>query len=134
MNMKIKSINPKDGIQAAKHRKENHFIESFILLAVYKGNLKEVAEMRIYGTNAMNYACFWLHSYRNETTVYANGSGSAGGYGYHRPSAAADTAFRTAGIEIEDISGRGDSAITHTLESLGKRLGYRKVYVIKAHG
>jgi hypothetical protein len=136
--MKKLKFTPKEGIQASKHRKENHFLYSYKLVAVYKGGLVEIADLRIYGTNAMNYACFWFLGNRgtekHQKTARASGSGSAGGYGYHRPSAAADEAFRSAGLSLGvDISGRGDSALESALLSLGAFLGYKKCHVLKAH-
>lgn len=131
--MKTLNITPQDGINAKAHRKENKFQEAFLLMAIYKGELIQIAELRIYGTNAKNYACFWLHDKKSNT--YCSGSGSAGGYGYHRPSAASNEAIESAGIKLSNsISGRGDSAQEQALYSIGKKLGYRKVYVIKAHG
>jgi hypothetical protein len=131
--MKTLQITPKDGINARAHRKENNFLESYKLVAIYKSELVEIADLRIYGTNAKNYSCLWVHDKKNN--IYCSGSGSAGGYGYHRPSAASSEAFQTAGIELsESISGRGDRAQEEALLSLAKKLGYRKTYVIKGHG
>lgn len=130
--MKTLNIKPQDNINARAHRKENNFQNSYKLTAIYKGELVEIADLRTYGTNAKNYACFWLHDTKTQT--YASGSGSAGGYGYHRPSAAASEALEKAGVELSSsISGRGDSAIKEALLSIGKKLGYKKLYLIEGH-
>jgi hypothetical protein len=135
--MKVISFIPTDGIQAGKHRKENNFLESYSIIVKGKTHqgkqeLQEIASLRIYGTNAMNYACLWINDRGNNT--YCNGSGSAGGYGYHRPSAAAAEALKTAGIKLsEDIDGRGDSAIIDALTAIAKKQGYKTFLIHKAH-
>ena len=130
--MKITSIKQLDGIQAKKHRKESSFYNSYKLIAIYKGELVEVADLRNYATSATNYACLWIHSKKNN--FYTSGSGSAGGYGYHRESQASFEAFQSAGIEFNEFwGGSGDSSINRALNLLGKKLGYRKLYVIKSH-
>ena len=46
------------------------------------------------------YACIWHNN--------GSGSGYAGGYGYHKASAAAQAAITSSGIDLsEDIDGRG---------------------------
>lgn len=135
--MKIKKFTAQDGIKARAHRKENSFQNSFILVVKTKNEenkdeLREIADLRIYGTQAMNYCCLWVHDRKNG--IYASGSGSAGGYGYHRPSAAAAEAIEKAGIELsQEIDGRGDSAIEQALNALAKHLNYKTYLVIKAH-
>ena len=63
--MKVTKIELRDGIQAAKHRKENHFIEEYALIAYqYKGFYVPVI-LRLYGTQRMNYACLWIRSLRS---------------------------------------------------------------------
>lgn len=130
--MKITTITQQDNIQARKHRKENNFVHSFKLMAIYKNELVEIADLRTYATNAMHYACLWIHSSKN--SFYSSGSASAGGYGYHRESQACFEAFESAGVKFnESWGGSGDSSINKALNLLGRKLGYRKIYVIKSH-
>ena len=121
----------KDGMSARSHRKKNNFMEQYTGFALIDGVLREIVILRIYGTNAKNYACLWY----NNTDEWGSGSGSAGGYGYHRPSAAAQEAFEKAGVTLsEDINGRGDSAIREAVEALAKALFPRKkVFIHKSH-
>ena len=131
--MKVHNFTPQDGIQARAHRKENNFQQQLTLVAVYKRELVEIAQLRIYGTKAANYACLWVND--RKTQMYCSGSGKASGYGYHRPSEAVRDAFNSAGIYLnQDISGRGEQAINEALTALGKKLGYRKTNIIEAHG
>lgn len=112
------------------HRKEKHFLSEYSAFIIENNSVKNVAVCRIYGTQAMNYACIWFH-----TGTHTAGSGSAGGYGYHRPSAAAEIAFKSAGFKLsEDIAGRGDGAIQKALEACVKSLcGRKRVYIHYAH-
>lgn len=121
------------GVNGKAHRKENHFMQSYILLCTDESGIRELAQLRLYGTQSTNYACLWVHDSKSET--YVAGSGKAGGYGYHRPSAAAQVAFDNAGVGLgEAIDGRGDSAIENAMKALGAALGiYSNVTVINAH-
>ena len=132
--MKIKKITPTDGINARSHRRENAFQNSLELVAYSKGSgIVELASLRIYGTQAKNYACLWVHD--RKSGIHCSGSGSAGGYGYHRPSAAAAEAFQSAGIELsKHIGGVGESAMKEALNALAKKLGYTQFSIIEAHG
>lgn len=96
-------------------RKENNYLYEYAVIAVMPDyTVQNPVICRIYGTSShkRNYACVWTYDRRNGNYVSRVGSGWAGGYGYHRPSAAAAEAFAHAGIDFdEDIAGRGDSAI-----------------------
>lgn len=97
------------------HRKENHFQQQYTGLVLDGNELREAVTLRIYGTSAVNYAALWY----NNGKKWARGTGKAGGYGYHRPSAAAAEAFEAAGVELEsDISGSGSAAIESAVKSL----------------
>lgn len=116
-----------EGINAKAHRRENAFMEQY---SIIDSDFNEVLTLRIYGTNAKNYACVWT----SEKTNWSNGSGSAGGYGYHRPSAAAEEALKKAGFDFSPISGRGDSAIKECLENVAKDVFKLKKYIVhRAH-
>ena len=126
--MKV-TIKPTDsGLR--QYRKENNFLEEFAVIAVRNGKIENPVTLRIYGTQRMNYACVWY----NNGEIYGHGGGSAGGYGYHRTSAAAYWAMVKAGIELsEPIDGRGESAINQALTAIAKKLGYRKFIIHKAN-
>lgn len=132
--MKTLNITPTETGFNRNHRKENNFMESFELLTVDNGKIKHLATLRIYGTKAQNYAAIWIHD--SKTNIWTSGTGSAGGYGYHRPSAAAAEAIKSAGVKLShSISGRGDRATEEALLSIGKFLRPRSksLQVLKAH-
>lgn len=132
--MKVKKFNVRNGLNI-RHRKENHFQDAYIGVVVDQGQLKKVVDLRIYGTQAMNYVCIWIHDDKND--VHVNGSGSAGGYGYHRPSAALHEALNSMGVELTHaIAGRGESIMQEAVMAILRKLYPRNkiVEIIKAHG
>ncbi len=102
------TINLQEKINAKAHRKENHFMYEYLGLAVVGNQIRTAVNLRIYGTDSRNYCCVWI----NNGQQWGAGSDYAGGYGYHRPSAAAHGALKNAGVQLsEPINGRGDTAI-----------------------
>lgn len=119
------------------HRKEGkcQFDEWAALAPVFneyskKTELKTIVSLRLYYTGTTSYACIWI----NGKQIHSHGSGSAGGYGYHKPSAAAAEAIRNAKFDLSiDISGVGDSAIEIAVLSIAKTVGYAKAMIHHAH-
>lgn len=110
------------------NRKENNYVGQYTMID--RATCANYAELRFYCTNSRAYACFWLFG-REKGSV--SGGAYAGGYGYHRKSAAAANAFEHAGITFdEDIAGRGDGAVRDALEAIGRACGIDPV-IIEAH-
>lgn len=117
-----------DGMNAAAHRRDKYWCYTYRVLDAAKR--REVAELRIYASNGKHTACLWL----NGTKHVVRGSGSAGGYGYHRASAAAEAAIEAAGIRLEaHFGGKGDRATRTAMEAIGRALGLRKPWIVEAH-
>lgn len=114
------TITSKEGKFNPSYRKEDHYLYEFAVMAVMPDyTVKNPVTLRIYGTQSRNYAAVWC----NGNGVYKSGTGCAGGYGYHRPSAAACEAIYSAGIELsEDINGRGDNSIKEAAEAIAKAI------------
>ncbi len=94
--------------------------------------LKNIATVRCYmGRSASAstvYASIWVHS----TDHHNSGTGKAGGYGYHKQSAAIAEAIRSAGITLDkDIYGIGDSAIEDALEAIAQALGFDDCLIVR---
>jgi hypothetical protein len=92
----------------------------------YPAGMAELVTCRTYMSQSRNasvvYACVWGHSV--DRTRYVAGRGNAGGYGYHKPSAAVSAALRSAGVTLsESIDGRGSSALRDALIALAVALG-----------
>jgi hypothetical protein len=131
--MKVTNLSAANAINAKSHRKEDWAYTQYTLLDLSGESVYCSVTLRIYFKSSSNmvYACFWFNL-NGET--YGSGSGRAGGYGYHKGSAAAAEAFRAAGFTFDEhISGRGDSAITDALEAIANHAGITKYYIHKAN-
>lgn len=121
-----------------QNRKEDHFSHQYSGLVpsdgknVYAPLAVEVVTLRLYCTASRSYACIWAHG---PDGVSLSGGGYAGGYGYHRGSAAAGNAILDAGIALdEDINGRGNGAIRDAVEAIARAVsGQNVVQVVEAH-
>lgn len=120
------------------HRKGNKcYFDSYTALVPckdYEGknDLKAVVELRLYGTGNSNTAALWVND--SISGIHTSGTGQAGGYGYHRPSAAAGEAIRNAGFKLsEAIDGRGDNAIEQAVKAIAEAIGYSDCPVFHAH-
>ncbi len=94
---------------------------------------------RIYFPGTVAYACIWINcparAASDALSHYGRGTGKAGGYGYHKPSAALAEAIRDAGISLDQsISGVGDSAMREACEAIARAVsGKRKLITHEAH-
>ena len=111
---------------------EAHVCHGWKALTIKNGKMWELVDLRIGCTDGAAYACVWVCT----GSGYGVGSGRAGGYGYHRASAAAGAALHNAGVTLsEDINGRGDSAIWEAVQAVGDYLaGGSPVYVVEFYG
>lgn len=103
---------------------EKETVNSYNVVAVVKGRPVDVITCRVYMGRSRNsstvYATVWLHG----KEYHGSGSGQAGGYGYHKESAAVDTALRMAGVKLSrSIHGTGETR--GALEATARALGYR---------
>ena len=133
--MKATIINTNAANLTPAHRKENNFREEYSAFYIDEnGEMRTLVTLRIYSTESRAYACCWISC--GYTQVWTRGSGYAGGYGYHRASAAAEEALAKAGVVLsEHINGRGDSAILEAVKAVGECLVVDRfpVYVHHAH-
>jgi hypothetical protein len=88
---------------------------------------------RLYIPHSVAYACIWISGRGNGT--YGRGTGKAGGYGYHKPSAALSEAIDDAGISLDrSISGVGDTAMRDACEAIARAVsGKRRLITHVAH-
>ena len=126
------AANSKDN--AGQHRKEDKFTTAYHAFYIdNEGVPHEVVDMRFYHTEARAYCALWV---RNGD--YFSASGMAGGYGYHRGSAAASEAVANAGINLPyDLSGRGDSMVEQAIAQIAYDIcGVidRPIWCVKSYG
>lgn len=117
------------------HRKEGKcFFSSMSVVSLSSkprldGVLDPAITLRLYGTGSRNSACLWV----SHGDDYRNGSGQAGGYGYHRPSAAAQEAINNAGFALDTpIDGLGEEAMREALLAIAKCLGVKRPAIIQS--
>ena len=130
-------------------------MDRYQVIAYHKGEFRSLITCRTYMARSSQaqvvYASIWVSapSRPGKPEVYAAGHGSAGGYGYHKSSAAIQEAISSAGIKLygsaygprhnepEDfkkechIDGVGEQAIEYALTAIAAALGYHKIYICK---
>lgn len=123
----------RDSDRIAMHRKESGFYRETAILDPSDGSA--IVKARYYWPGrdgASNcYCCVWVHGDKS----HGHGGGKAGGYGYHKESAALQAASSDAGVYLsEDIGGRGDRAMTDALEAVARAVtGKRKLFRHESH-
>lgn len=91
-----------------------------------RGGMRDAITVRIHGTSAMNRVSVWVHGDGG-----CAGHGTAGGYGYHRVSAAMQEALTSAGIKLAvPIDSVGDQAMEDALLAIAAHLGYPRAIVV----
>lgn len=131
-----------------QNRKEKHFYNEYAVLVSYKDAghvanyngyniMRNIITARIYVTSGGTfYACVWINSAtrKNRMSISLSGGGKAGGYGYHKASAALEHALNDAKIRLsESIGGRGEGAMFEALSAVAKAMGYKKFHIHNAH-
>ena len=118
-------------------RRENSFRRQISLIDPDKG--RDVATVRFYGNGSFVYCVAWFH-FRDYGDLGEGVSeidpdmDKAGGYGYHRFSAAMGAAFDDAGVRLHvRIHGAGDEAMRDALLALAKHVGIARPYVHVSH-
>ncbi len=117
---------------AVNYGSKKELIRAYDVVVNDNGKLINLITVRCYmGRSASAstvYASVWVYDEKHHTS----GSGKAGGYGYHKASAAIAEAIRSAEIDLdEDISGRGDSAIEESLEAIAATLGFESCLIVR---
>lgn len=119
---------PKKDSFNAKYRK-NSLSHSFQAVTIEGGELRTLLDLRIYFPNQVCYAALWA-----PCNDWVNGTGKAGGGGYHKQSAAVSAAFTAAGYSFtEHWGGSGDEAIKDAIRAVCALHGFESVHIIEAH-
>ena len=119
MQATIKNANIRNISDQAFNARDNQaLIRQTTFLAIADGAIKELAECRLYMSNSRSAlritAILWVTG-----ANHACGSGHADGYGYHKQSAAVESAINAAGFELsEHIGGRGEQALIDGLKAV----------------
>lgn len=133
MSNTVKTFIPQQNMNAIiREREENNIRHGYKAICISDdGKMRELVDLRIGQTASTAYACVWFY---NNGCAY--GSGKAGGYGYHRASAAAESAFRSAGMTFnQSFGGRGDTMTREAVQAAGEYLSDgAPVYVVEFYG
>lgn len=96
----MKAVFTKPQSNAYNYSRDKELVGAYSVLGKINGALVEIVTARAYMGRSRNastvYASVWV-SAGDKTT---SGKGSAGGYGYHKESAAFNDAIRSAGVEL----------------------------------
>ena len=117
---------------AINYGKEKELISTWNVIVDNNDGLRNIITARCYMGRSANastmYASIWIYDEKHHTS----GTGKAGGYGYHKQSAAIADAIESAEITLnENIAGAGDSVIEQALEAIALALGYESCLVVK---
>jgi len=144
--MKIKAQIVKKA-ENAKRPDNKELVSAYSLVVrLPSGELREVVTVKCYmgrsASASVIHAVLWV---RCADGHWTSGSGHAGGYGYHKESAAIADAIKSAGIELQDLDrtdrpdrwfdlgGTGTSYYPQVFEAIARAAGYRGRTLIVSH-
>lgn len=143
MENKVISFVPAQDMPARyRERQKKHFYNGYKVVTIVNGEMVELVDARLGATDSCHYASVWLNVRYYDNNYYntcgsARGAGKAGGYGYHRASAALDSALRRAGMKFNiGCSCLGESAMRDCLLAAGEYLKHdgAKIYLVECYG
>ena len=111
------------------HSGKKEEIRQMLVVGRPFGKMKVLLNIRWYMGRSKSastvYCSFWL-SRPDRNDYRLTGAGRAGGYGYHKRSAAFDDAINNSGAKLSrSIAGVGDSAVEEAALALVQATGYR---------
>jgi len=143
--MKIKAHIIKKA-ENAKRPDNKELVSAYSLVVrLPSGDMREVITVRCYmgrsASASVVYAVLWVRCANGHWT---SGSGHAGGYGYHRESAAIADAISSAGVTLQDLEndrkdhwfdlgGTGTSYYPQVFEAIVRAAGYRGHTLLVSH-
>ena len=133
MEITVKSFEPKEAMSAyIRDQEAKHLCKGFKAVTFDGEKMTELVDLRIGATASTAYACVWFKS----DNKWAYGSGKAGGYGYDKGSAAAEAAFRSAGMVFnQSFGGCGDTMTREAVQAAGEYLSDgAPVFVVEFYG
>lgn len=131
---------PEKGRSNAKNwSRDKELVQSYNLVAhigydpeTNQERLREVVTVRCWMGRSKSASVVYASIWVNGPSCWTSGRGSAGGYGYHKISAAVGDAIRSAGIELDrSISGVGDRAIRDAMEAIAAAMGYESIFIVE---
>ena len=106
----MKAIITKQVTNARNYSGEKELVSKYVVLGNVNGELREIVDARAYMGRSRNSSTVYASIWVNGNGIYTSGKGSAGGYGYHKESAAFQDAISSACIELYgDVYGRSNT-------------------------
>lgn len=143
MENKVVAFNPAQDMPSSyRERQEKHFYNGYKVVTIVNDKMITLVDARLGATANCHYASVWLNTKYTDYDYYikygdARASAKAGGWGYHRASAALDSAFHRAGMKFNiGCSGMGESAMRDCLLAAGECLKpvNAKIYLVECYG
>lgn len=143
MKNKVMSFVPAQNMPASyRERQEKHFYFGYKIVTIVDDEMETLIDARLGVTDNCHYASIWLNTKYTDYDYYneygdARASAKAGGWGYHKASAALESAFRRAGMRFSvGCSGMGESAMRDCLLAAGEYLkpANAKIYLVECYG
>ena len=143
--MKIKASIVKKESNARRPDNKELVSAYSLVVRLPSGDMREVITVRCYmgrsASASVVYAVLWVRCANGHWT---SGSGHAGGYGYHRESAAIADAISSAGVTLQDLEndrkdhwfalgGTGTSYYPQVFEAIARAAGYRGRTLLVKH-
>ena len=126
----------------AVNRSREKELTNRIVVVDDAGSKRRIVDCRFYmgrsSQASVVYCSIWLSGSIDSGLVWMSGSGQAGGWGYHKASAAMQRAITAAGFTLTEddgktpspIDGRGDDAMRDAAIALAAALGFNDVILI----
>jgi hypothetical protein len=143
--MKIKAQIVKKAENARRPDNKELVSAYSLVVRLPSGEMREVITVKCYmgrsASASVVHAVLWVKCADGHWT---SGSGSAGGWGYHKESAAISDAISSAGIELKDVGndrkdhwfdlgGTGGSYYPQVFEAIARAAGYRGRTLLVSH-
>lgn len=121
-----------DTYKGRNYGSEKETVSAYSVIAATKSGMREVVTCRVYMGRSRNSSSVWATVWLRGKNYFGSGSGQAGGYGYHKESAAVDTALQMAGVKLSrSVSGTGETQAA--LEATARALGYSGQLLFVSH-
>ena len=131
-SMEVLSYIPQDNVKPSTmdRIRKRELVRAYHLVDLNRGDT--IIDVRVYmGKSASAstvYAAIWIKGEK-----WGVGTGSAGGYGYDKRSAAIAEALSHAGVKLSmDIGGRGDGLVMEALKAIGAAIGAGNTMVVES--
>ena len=96
----MKAIITKQVQNARNYSGEKETVSKYVVLGKINGETREIVDARAYMGRSKSSSTVFASIWVNGADIYTAGRGQAGGYGYHKESAAIGSAISDAGIEL----------------------------------